>query len=80
MEDVLESLSKGGYIVYEAIVQYLLDFGYPPSVREVCDMVGYKSSSTVHRYMRELNQKGLIVSDEAKPRAIKVIGYKVVKE
>ena len=80
MGDKLEALSRGGYAVYEAIVQYLLDFGYPPSVREICDMVGYKSTATVHHYMQELNQKGVIVSDEKSPRAIRVIGYKFVKE
>lgn len=44
--------------------------GYPPSVREIGQAVGLKSSSTVHAYLLQLEEKGLLRRDPAKPRAI----------
>lgn len=61
--------------------QRILDFvrkeveekGYPPSVREICSAVGFKSTSTVHSYLSKLEKSGLIQKDPAKPRALKVV-------
>lgn len=61
--------------------QQILDFvnkqveekGYPPSVREICSAVGFKSTSTVHSYLEKLKKDGLIQKDPTKPRALKVI-------
>jgi repressor LexA len=47
--------------------------GYPPSVREICSAVGFKSTSTVHAYLQKLEKCGQILKDPTKPRAIKVI-------
>ncbi|HHT65788.1 MAG: transcriptional repressor LexA [Caldicoprobacterales bacterium] len=47
--------------------------GYPPSVREICDAVGLKSTSTVHGYLERLEKKGLIRRDPTKPRAIEIL-------
>lgn len=44
--------------------------GYPPSVREIGEAVGLKSSSTVHAHLLHLEQKGMLRRDPAKPRAI----------
>ena len=44
--------------------------GYPPSVREICDATGLKSTSTVHGHLIRLQKKGLIARDSMKPRAI----------
>ncbi len=44
--------------------------GYPPSVREICDATGLKSTSTVHGHLIRLEKKGLIARDSMKPRAI----------
>lgn len=44
--------------------------GYPPSVREIGQAVGLKSSSTVHMYLCQLEELGFIRRDPAKPRAI----------
>ncbi len=62
--------------------QQILDFvnsqveakGYPPSVREICSAVGFKSTSTVHSYLEKLEKSGLILKDPTKPRALRVIG------
>ncbi len=61
--------------------QQILDFvnsqveekGYPPSVREICSAVGFKSTSTVHGYLQKLEKSGLILKDPTKPRALKVL-------
>lgn len=44
--------------------------GYPPSVREIGEIVGLKSSSTVHAHLIQLEEKGLIKRNPTKPRAI----------
>lgn len=48
--------------------------GYPPSVREICDAVGLKSTSTVHGHLTRLEKKGLLHRSTMKPRAIEVLG------
>lgn len=61
--------------------QQILDFvktevaekGYPPSVREICSAVGFRSTSTVHAYLERLETEGLIHKDPTKPRALKII-------
>ncbi|MFZ5988441.1 MAG: transcriptional repressor LexA [Bacillota bacterium] len=50
--------------------------GYPPSVREICSAVGFKSTSTVHSYLEKLKKEGLIKKDPTKPRALKVVDGK----
>ena len=61
--------------------QRILDFikseieekGYPPSVREICQAVGLKSTSTVHAHLNHLEEQGLIRRDSTKPRALEVL-------
>lgn len=48
--------------------------GYAPSVREICDAVGLKSTSTVHGHLIRLEKKGLLHRGTMKPRAIEVLG------
>ena len=52
--------------------QVLLN-GYPPSVREICKAVGFKSTSTVHAYIKRLEDEGMIQKAATKPRALKII-------
>lgn len=47
--------------------------GYPPSVREICKGVNLKSTSTVHRHLEKLEDKGYIRKDPTKPRAIEIL-------
>ncbi|WZL71415.1 transcriptional repressor LexA [Clostridiaceae bacterium 35-E11] len=47
--------------------------GYPPSVREICEAVGLKSTSTVHGHLAKLEKKGYIRRDPTKPRAIEIL-------
>lgn len=56
-------------------IQRMLDTrGYPPSVREIGEAVGLRSSSTVHAHLVHLQQKGYIHRDATKPRAIELLG------
>lgn len=65
--------------IYEFMKNYVLDKGYPPSVREICEAVGLKSTSTVHGHLERLEKKGLIKRDPTKPRAIELIKDSVTK-
>ncbi len=59
------------------ILEYMLTEikkkGYPPTVREMCSSLGIKSTSTAHKDIASLEQKGYIRKDPAKPRAIEIL-------
>ena len=50
----------------------ILRTGYPPTVREICDAVGLKSTSSVHSHLETLEKNGFIRRDPTKPRAIEI--------
>lgn len=56
--------------ILDYIKKRIRDSGYPPSVREIGHAVGLKSSSTVHAHLVQLEKKGYLRKDAAKPRAI----------
>jgi repressor LexA len=58
--------------VLEFIDAELRRRGYPPSVREIGEAVGLSSSSTVHAHLAALQDKGYLVRDPTKPRALEV--------
>jgi len=60
--------------ILNVIKESILQKGYPPSVREIGQKVGLSSSSTVHNYLKRLEEKGVIRRDPTKPRAIEVLG------
>lgn len=62
--------------IFQYIKNFLLEKGYPPSVREIGNAVGLKSSSTVHGYLGKLETSGLIKRDPTKPRAIDILEEK----
>ena len=51
----------------------ILNKGYPPSVREICEAVGLKSTSSVHAHLASLEKNGYIRRDPTKPRAIEIV-------
>ena len=59
--------------ILEYIKSQILSKGYPPSVREICDAVNLKSTSSVHSHLETLEKNGYIVRDQDKPRAIEVV-------
>ena len=60
--------------IWQFLVQYVDDHGYPPTVREIGDAVGLASPSTVHAHLANLDRAGLIRRDPTKPRAIELVG------
>lgn len=60
--------------VLEYIKKQIKDTGYPPSVREICAALGFKSTSSAHQYVWRLAEKGYIDKGDLKTRAIKVVG------
>lgn len=66
--------------IYDYLKQHILAKGYPPSVREICEAVGLKSTSTVHGHLSRLAKKGMIRRDPTKPRAIELIKDTLTKK
>lgn len=60
--------------VLEALRSYVTENGYCPSVRELGDLVGLSSSSSVQHHLRALVESGKIQRDRSRPRAIRLIG------
>lgn len=69
----MQKLSNPQQIIYDFIKSHQEEKGYPPSVREICEAVGLKSTSTVHGHLERLERKGIIRRDPAKPRAIELV-------
>lgn len=59
--------------ILECIKQNILAKGYPPSVREICEAVQLKSTSSVHSHLETLEKNGYIRRDPTKPRTIEIL-------
>ena len=59
--------------ILEFIKESILNRGYPPAVREICEAVHLKSTSSVHSHLETLEKNGYIRRDPTKPRAIEII-------
>ena len=59
--------------ILEYIKKQILNKGYPPAVREICEAVHLKSTSSVHAHLETLERNGYIRRDPTKPRAIEVL-------
>ena len=68
-----KTLSKRQMAIYEYILEYTRERGYPPSVREIGSAVGLASPSTVHMHLKVLQERGYIRRDSKKPRTIEVV-------
>lgn len=51
----------------------IINRGFPPSVREICEAVNLKSTSSVHSHLESLEKNGYIRRDPSKPRAIEIV-------
>lgn len=61
---------------HKQVLDYItrsVDAGVPPSVREVCDAMGFRSTSTGHKYIKELEQMGYIAVDAGRNRNIRLL-------
>ena len=59
--------------ILEYIKETILKKGYPPSVREICEAVHLKSTSSVHSHLETLEENGYIRRDPTKPRTIEIL-------
>lgn len=57
------------------VIKWIKQKGYSPTIKELCEAMNVKSSSTVHAHMRKLRSKGYITWDPAKPRSISICGF-----
>ena len=66
-------ISKKQSEILEYIKSQIINKGYPPSVRDICEAVELKSTSSVHSHLETLEKNGYIRRDPTKPRAIEII-------
>ena len=66
-------ISKKQKEILEYIKSQILERGYPPAVREICEAVNLKSTSSVHSHLETLEKNGYIHRDPTKPRAIEIL-------
>jgi repressor LexA len=60
--------------IWDFLVDYVDQHGYPPTVREIGQAVGLASPSTVHAHLANLERAGLLKRDPTKPRAVELVG------
>ena len=66
-------ISKKQLEMLEYIKYQILERGFPPAVREICEAVNLKSTSSVHSHLETLEKNGYIRRDPTKPRAIEIL-------
>lgn len=59
--------------ILEFMKKEILKKGYPPTVRDICEAVNLKSTSSVHSHLETLEKNGYIRRDPTKPRAIEIL-------
>ncbi|MDD3403245.1 MAG: transcriptional repressor LexA [Hespellia sp.] len=66
-------ITKKQQEILEFIKDQILERGFPPAVREICEAVNLKSTSSVHSHLETLEKNGYIRRDPTKPRAIEIL-------
>lgn len=85
MEHKLTTVAHGEKIreeILQVIINYIEKHKYPPTIREIGEMVGLKSTSSVHAHVEKMLKEGTLETDtgNSSSRALRVPGYKFVKE
>ena len=70
----MEKLTKKQEEVLIFVKKYIVNHGYPPAVREICEGLGLSSPATVHTHLKELEKKGAITKTKSKFRTIEING------
>ena len=68
-----ERISAKQKEILDFIKSEILNKGYPPAVREICEAVNLKSTSSVHSHLETLEKNGYIRRDPTKPRTIEIL-------
>ena len=67
--------------ILQSIITYISEHGYPPTVREIMQAVGLKSTNSAQACLKQMLAEGMIETDhEGSARAIRVPGYKYEKK
>ena len=69
----MDGLTKKQSEILEYIKEYTLKKNFPPSIREICQAVDLRSTSSVHAHLETLEKKGFIRRDNAKSRTIEIV-------
>ncbi len=72
MNAQLETLPPKQRQVLDAILAFVQENGYPPSIQQLCDLCGVSSTSTIHYHVSALKKKGFIHWNPAEKRAISI--------
>jgi len=67
---LVRKLSAKQQQIYDFIVEFTAERGYPPAIREICAAVGLSSPSSVHAHIKTLQELGYITKDDRKTRAL----------
>ena len=73
---VYGKITKKQEEILEYIKDQIMNRGFPPAVREICEAVNLKSTSSVHAHLETLEKNGYIRRDPTKPRAIEILPMK----
>ena len=66
-------ITKKQQEILDYIKGEIINRGYPPTVRDICNAVNLKSTSSVHSHLETLEREGYIIRDKTKPRAIEIV-------
>ena len=70
----MDALSEREQRILNYMKSYIREWGYPPTVRDICAALDINSTSTVHKAISGLEQKGYIHKQAGKRRAMDVVG------
>ena len=70
---MLQKLKPKEQKVLDYVKRFKAEYGYAPSVRDVCRDLDYKSTSTVHMYLNRLETLGYLMKEDGKSRAITLV-------
>lgn len=79
MKNQTKSNRDSKELVYDFLVNYITECLYAPSIREICAGTYLSSTSSVYSQLCKLEKEGRIEIKENSPRAIRLVGYKLVK-
>ena len=70
----MENLSDREQRILDYMKEYVAKWGYPPTVRDISAALGIRSTSTVHKAISSLEEKGYIKKQAGKRRALDIVG------
>ncbi|MDU7134330.1 MAG: DNA-binding protein [Enterobacteriaceae bacterium] len=73
---LLQNLTPRQQEVYDLLLFYIRQHGYPPTMKELAELIGVRSVNAVAEHLRALQRKGLIIISHGAARAISIVGSK----